>query len=177
MIFNIDDMFLKELAALKENSSKIAIMAIGIPASGKTTFFAEIEPYNFARLSTDAFYEDISVMTGFIYDDIFEISALHSLAKKALRVNLDSQIHAGRNLYWDQTNLTKKSRSSKLALIPSEYKKIAMVFPIPQNLKTRLDSRPGKTIPQSVIYNMINSYEEPATYEGFDAIMKIEANE
>ena len=48
-----------------------------------------------------------------------------------------------------------------------------MFFPSPddQELKRRLDARPGKTIPANVILGMKSQLERPSTSEGFDEIV------
>jgi gluconate kinase len=52
------------------------------------------------------------------------------------------------------------------------YEHIAVVFETPDRieLKRRLDSRPGKEIPDVVIEGMLASFEMPTAEEGFDEI-------
>jgi predicted kinase len=77
----------------------------------------------------------------------------------------------------DRTNMTAKGRKKYLDMVPKNYKKIAVVFNIPDDelqrrLKTRADET-GKTIPSFVLENMLKSYQEP-TLEEFDKIIFIE---
>ena len=60
-------------------------------------------------------------------------------------------------------------------MLPSNYQVVAVVFPTPdtKELVRRLNNRPGKTIPDEVIQNMIKSYEEPTEAEGFDKIIHV----
>jgi predicted kinase len=78
----------------------------------------------------------------------------------------------GKDVVWDQTNLTPKSRKSKLAMVPDHYKKIAVVFQTPEaaEWQRRLDSRPGKSIPQNILMGMASSMQMPGPDEGFDSI-------
>lgn len=79
------------------------------------------------------------------------------------------------NIYWDQTNLTAKTRASKLALVPLTYEKTAVFFPTPndEELKQRLAGRPGKTIPANVVLGMKSQLEIPTETEGFDRVVVI----
>jgi tRNA uridine 5-carbamoylmethylation protein Kti12 len=55
-----------------------------------------------------------------------------------------------------------------------DYYAIAVVFPTPDHaeLQRRLASRPGKTIPEGVVEQMIAQYEEPTELEGFREIWR-----
>ncbi len=72
----------------------------------------------------------------------------------------------GRDLVWDQTNLTRKVRAARLRLVPPGYTKIAVLFPTPNKrvLTARLKNRPGKTIPPEVVASTL---ERPSKREGF----------
>ena len=76
------------------------------------------------------------------------------------------------DIVWDQTNLNRKTRAKKLIMIPDYYEKIAVVFPVPDDLDKRLANRPGKTIPYHVMKNMIDSFEYPQMDEGFNVIVR-----
>jgi predicted kinase len=77
----------------------------------------------------------------------------------------------GRDIIWDQTSTTVKSRARKFNMLP-DYEHIAVVFRTPEHkeLFRRLWSRPGKEIPEHVIASMIASWEEPSLDEGFTEI-------
>jgi gluconate kinase len=53
-----------------------------------------------------------------------------------------------------------------------DYYAIAVVFETPSRieLKRRLDSRPGKEIPEAVLEGMLASFEMPTDEEGFKEI-------
>jgi len=78
---------------------------------------------------------------------------------------------AGKDIIWDQTSTTVKSRTRKFNMLP-DYEHIAVVFETPPRpeLKRRLDNRPGKEIPDVVIEGMISSFEMPSEQEGFKEI-------
>ena len=153
-------------------------MLIGPPGSGKTTWIEnhvvwtdEYFPY---IVSTDNFIEQVALDNDSTYDDVFDANI--KAATEAMYKSVDTAIKCRANIYWDQTNLTVKSRKAKLAKIPSDYRKVAVVFTTRNSemLKTRLANRPGKTIPASVLNRMINSFEMPTRAEGFDEVWSIE---
>jgi predicted kinase len=79
----------------------------------------------------------------------------------------------GRDIIWDQTSTTVKSREKKFCMLP-DYEHIAVVFKTPEHkeLMRRLISRwdAGKIIPEHVIASMIASFEMPTEEEGFEEI-------
>ena len=145
-------------------------MLIGIPGSGKSTW---IENQSWAKscvhLSSDKFIEEYAESVGKTYNEVFDEyikTATQQLNKQAITVNV-----AETDAIWDQTNMSVKSRASKLKLFPC-YKKIAVVFrvPDPDELARRLASRPGKHISDKVIEDMIKNFQMPTLEEGFTEI-------
>lgn len=69
------------------------------------------------------------------------------------------------------------SRAKKMRML-ANYRKIAVVFPTPEKdeLKQRLGSRPGKTIPADVIQKMIRELQVPSLEDGFDEIWTVDAH-
>jgi predicted kinase len=144
-------------------------MLIGVPAAGKSTWRAQYAG-NAEIISTDDIIDHRAAKLGVTYNDVFKdtIKDATELAKKhAYKAFL-----LGQDVVWDQTNLTKKNRASKLAMVPKNYKKIAVFFPTPYPdiHKKRLD-RPGKSIPDYVMSSMIKTVEPPSKDEGFDEII------
>ena len=78
---------------------------------------------------------------------------------------------AGKDIIWDQTSMSIKSRKRKFQML-RDYEHIAVVFktPEPDELKRRLDSRPGKNIPDHVMKSMMDNYDIPTEEEGFKEI-------
>lgn len=150
---------------------KELIMLVGMPCSGKSTFIEKFSnKFNdFIVISTDNIIEDRAEKQGKTYNEIFkdEIKS----ATKEMNERLAQAIQNGDNIIWDQTNLTVKSRKSKLSSIPKDYQKVAMY--VETDLKTIKDRnvRPGKIIPESVLDNMWGSIEVPSITEGFHAVL------
>ncbi len=148
-------------------------MMIGVPGSGKSTWIKQHNTAGTIVASSDAYLDSIATNSNRTYSEVFAINikdannhAKH-IAQRAFELNLD--------LIWDQTNINRKSRKPKLDMVPDHYEKIAVVFATPDSaeLKKRLDSRPGKHIPNNIVMAMASSLEQPSAAEGFDKIITV----
>jgi predicted kinase len=143
---------------------------IGVPASGKSTWVKNQDwAVDCVVVSTDDFVEDYAKEVGSTYSAVFADympTAVKLMADKVVRAR-----EAGKDIIWDQTSTTVKSRARKFNMLP-EYEHIAVVFKTPEHkeLYRRLFSRPGKDIPDHVIASMIASWEDPTEEEGFKEI-------
>jgi len=149
-------------------------MLIGVPASGKSTWIAQHSVFDWSNtvvISTDAIIDRRAESQGKTYSEVFskEIKSATAEMHDKLRV----AIKTDRDIIWDQTNVTAKSRASKLAQVPDTYTKVAVFFatPEPAELQRRLASRPGKTIPAHIVQGMASQLEPPTEAEGFDRII------
>ena len=143
---------------------------VGVPGSGKSTWISKQDwTVPFAKISTDKWVEIYAREVGLTYSEVFEAfmpTAVELMAKEVVAAR-----ELGRDIIWDQTSTTVKSRAKKFTMLP-DYEHIAVVFKTPEHkeLMRRLMSRPGKEIPQHVIASMIASWEEPTKEEGFKEI-------
>jgi predicted kinase len=145
-------------------------MMIGMPASGKSTLVDKLKSSGAKVVSTDNVIEGIAKGAGTTYDDIFShaIDYAGTVSKRMM----EKHVKAGHDIVSDQTNLSKKSRASKLAMVPNNYTKIAVHVATPPEAehKKRLASREGKTIPDHVMKTMAKNYNPPTHEEGFHEI-------
>lgn len=145
-------------------------MLIGVPGSGKSTWIANQDWLTDAAIvSSDHFIDREAERLGKTYNDVFK-----DYVKVATKLMEDYVVIAqslSRDIVWDQTNTSVKSRKNKLAMLPN-YEKIAIVFRTPdaEELTRRLANRPGKSIPENVMRVMISSLVEPTEEEGFKEI-------
>jgi len=143
---------------------------IGVPASGKSTWVSEQAwALTCAHISTDKWVEIYAREVGKTYSEVFAdfmSTAVDLMAKEVVMAR-----EMSRDIIWDQTSTTVKSRAKKFAMLP-DYYHIAVVFKTPERneLYRRLMSRPGKEIPDHVIASMIASFEMPTEKEGFKEI-------
>lgn len=143
---------------------------IGVPGAGKSTWIKEQEwATDCAIVSTDMWVELEAERLGKTYNEIFDDYMPKAVTLMAQHVELARDID--RDIIWDQTSTTEKSRARKFRMLP-DYEHIAVVFKTPdsEELARRLASRPGKNIPAHVMRSMIEGFVMPTEDEGFTEI-------
>lgn len=148
---------------------------IGVPGSGKSTWLRKNMSQDGAVVSSDNHIENIAKRQGKTYDDVFNDAI--KIAGGKMWDDAKMAFNAGLDIYWDQTNLTPKSRKAKLDAAPEGYRKVAVVFPTPDDAEheRRLTNpdREGKNIPDNVMKNMKASLTYPTSTEGFDEVQVV----
>ena len=152
------------------------IMLAGIPCSGKSTYVEKLKKItyweNAVVLSTDAYIEKQVQRLGRTYNEIFD--DVIDDATRELELEFIMAKDKGRDIIWDQTNLTVKTRRKKLSKLPSWYHRGAVYFEISlEEALKRNETREGKFIPESIIKRMYHQFEIPTINEGFDYVEKI----
>lgn len=153
------------------------IMLVGLPGTGKSTWLNNTElAENSVILSTDNYIQDKAEKENISYDMAFREHIKD--AEKEMLIDLKNAVEEGKSIYWDQTNLTVKSRRKKLNAVPADiYFKIALVFELDESvLNFRLRNRAeesGKSIPYHIMSSMTKSFTVPTEEEGFDLITRI----
>ena len=144
---------------------------IGVPGAGKSTWITKQEwAKDCVVVSTDEFVEAYAKQQGKTYNEVFD--AYMSLAVQLMADKVVKAHEEGKDIIWDQTSMSIKSRKRKFNML-RDYEHIAVVFktPEPDELKRRLDSRPGKNIPDHVMKSMMDNFDMPTTDEGFSEIV------
>ena len=146
---------------------------IGVPAAGKSTW---INSQNWIGgmeyVSTDHHVHEYAKQQGKTYEEVFKDympTAVDLMAQEVVAAR-----EAGRDILWDQTSTTVKSRARKFNMLP-DYYHIAVLFPTPAIavLKERLANRVGQPIPWEVVQGMIDNFEYPTEEEGFKEIWRV----
>jgi predicted kinase len=143
---------------------------VGVPGSGKSTWVSNQKWANdCAYISTDKHVDDYAATVNKTYNDVF-----HDYMPTAVKLMTADVIVAretNKDIIWDQTSTSIKSRKKKFVMLPG-YEYIAVVFPTPdpEEHARRLSGRNGKHIPKKVLRQMISSFQMPTTDEGFDEI-------
>lgn len=149
---------------------KTAYILVGVPGSGKSTWVRNQDwSHKCSYICTDKYVEAYARSVNKSYSEVFD-----EFMPKAVDFMIEEFLEsrdAEKDIIWDQTSTTIKSRKKKLDML-SGYHTIAVIFktPDPLELVIRLKNRPGKDIPQNVINDMINGWEEPTLEEGFNEI-------
>jgi predicted kinase len=115
----------------------------------------------------------VATREGVTYGEVFKREIKN--AEQNMEANLASALAQGKDIVWDQTNMTRKSRLKKVGrLLDAGYTVDAHVFmPDAHELHQRQFKRAvatGKAIPQRVIDSMMENYEHPLEEEGFASI-------
>ena len=143
---------------------------VGVPGSGKSTWVKEQEWVNeCVYVSTDIWVDLEAQRLDKTYSEVF--TEYMPTAIGLMSEDVVAAREAGRDIIWDQTSTTVKSRARKFNMLP-DYYAIAVVFRTPEEeeLARRLASRPGKVIPEHVLHDMIWNFEMPTEDEGFKEI-------
>ena len=144
-------------------------MLIGVPASGKSTW-VEQNKGDALVISSDNLIEEYAAENGKTYNEVFKGQI--KIANKIVMEHAEAAFAADQDVIWDQTNITKKSRKGKLAMVPEHYRKTAVFFatPLEEEWQRRLNSRPGKSIPAYILDSMVEMLEMPEQDEGWHII-------
>lgn len=146
-------------------------LLVGVPASGKSTWLAENMTDRSHIVSTDRVIDGLASIYGFTYNEIFRETI--RFADMVMAKWMMGAVEEDYDLYIDRTNMSAKSRAqfiNKLKKYGYEFECVVFPTPEPEEWKRRLDSRPGKTIPQEAIDRMVKGYDVPTEKEGFSKI-------
>jgi predicted kinase len=143
------------------------ILAVGLPGSGKSTYFARrgIQP-----LSTD-------VLRQWLLDDYTDQS-WGAWIFRALRTLLRIRLVIGRpKTYIDATNLTRNDRRVYLRMADQYgYDVEAIYFDVPYEVCQRRNRQRRRPVPEDAMERMAGKLSPPAIEEGFVGIVVIGAS-
>lgn len=156
----------------------ICTVMVGLPAMGKSTLidgmYKDSETWIY---STDMFIEAVAEDNGITYDEAFASNI--KAAGEFNEQKLNSMIKLSKDIIWDQTNLGVGKRRKIINRMKQAGYDVHCVFIVPPEAghlddlkvwKYRLQNRPGKTIPNEIISNMMENLVTPTIEEGFDMI-------
>ena len=154
---------------IRETKGEVTIL-IGVPGSGKSTWVKANGDLSLI-LSRDEVIMEMG--EGKNYTEAYQ-----SLDAEKVNIEFDKRrreaIKSGRDLIFDMTHMTAKSRRRSLQGLPKSMKRKAVVFLVgyktllERNEKRALEE--GKNIPHHVLLNMMGNYSVPLRSEGFDEI-------
>ena len=159
-------------------SKPICTVMVGLPGLGKSTIvngmYKDVDTFIY---STDNLLEVAAKELGSTYDEVFE--TLIKSVTEAANGSLDVAIRNKQDIIWDQTNLGAGKRKKIINRMKQAGYQVRCECIIPPEAgwfddqkvwANRLRNRPGKTIPQNILTNMIESFTVPTVAEGFDMI-------
>ena len=160
--------------------TKNIYILVGPPAAGKSTWVEKEFQGECHVVSTDDIIQEIADNDGKTYNETF--AKYIKAAEVIMWQEFDRMVNGDYNpIVVDRTNMSVKSRRRFFERLRNfhkghGYQLHAVVFPKPEDeeYERRLNSRPGKTIPEPVINGMLASFEMPTESEGFTSIRVIE---
>jgi predicted kinase len=149
-----------QVAATAARPSKgTVVLAIGLPGSGKSSWFKR---HNIHPLSSDLLRE-------LLFDDAHE-QRFQDLVFSNLRSMLKARLIARRPLnYVDATNLTPHDRHSWIKLA-KEYDVQGVFFDVPLEVCLERHQRRGRAVPEDIMRKMAGKLKPPTFDEGFSKI-------
>lgn len=155
----------------------ILIMMVGLPATGKSTRVAALAAMNpdVFVYSIDTYIERCAKQNGWTYDQAF--ADFIKPATKYMNEMLDIAMRSKQDIVWDQTNLGVKKRAKIINRVRQAGYNVeceCIVPPLDEDAADewlrRLQARPGKTIPDNIMSDMMDRYVKPTVEEGFDSV-------
>src|SRR5260221_459129 len=139
----------------------IVVLAIGLPGSGKSSWFKR---HNVVPLSTD-------MVRSLLFDDVRE-QRFQDLVFSNLRSMLKARLIAKRPTnYVDATNLTPQERQHWIKLAKDyQYEVHAVFFDVPLDVCIERHERRDRVVPEDVMPRMPAKLKPPAFTEGFAKI-------
>jgi predicted kinase len=148
-------------AAAQRPPKGIVVLAIGLPGSGKSSWFKR---HNVLPLSSD-------MVRSLLFDDVRE-QRFQDLVFSNLRSMLKARLIAKRPMnYVDATNLTPQERAHWIKLAKDyQYEVHAVFFDVPLEVCIERHERRDRVVPEDVMRRMASKLKAPTFEEGFAKI-------
>lgn len=149
-------------AAMAQRPPKgVVVLAIGLPGSGKSSWFKR---HNVVPLSSD-------MVRALLFDDVRE-QRFQDLVFSNLRSMLKARLIAKRPTnYVDATNLTPQERQHWIKLAKDyQYEVHAVFFDVPLEVCIERHERRDRVVPEDVMRRMAAKLKPPTFEEGFAKI-------
>jgi predicted kinase len=142
-------------------SKGVVVLAIGLPGSGKSSWFKR---HNITPLSSD-------LLRALLFDDPTE-QRFQDLIFSNLRSMLKARLIARRPMnYVDATNLSPHERNGWIKLAKDYgYEVQAVFFDVPVEVCLERNQRRERKLPEDAMRRMAGKLEQPTFEEGFSKI-------
>ncbi len=145
----------------KGKSKGAVVLAIGLPGSGKSSWFKR---HSIIPLSSD-------LVRGLLFDDPTE-QRFQDLVFSTLRAMLRARMIAGRPWnYIDATNLSPKERHSWIKMAKDfGYEAHAVFFDVPTDVCMERNRMRSRNVPDEIMLRMAQKLRPPKFEEGFSKV-------
>ena len=160
---------LSQVEAPSQRPSKgVVILAIGLPGSGKSSWFKR---HNVTPLSSD-------LLRALLFDDPTE-QRFQDLIFSNLRSMLKARLIAKRPMnYVDATNLSPHERSGWIKLAKDYgYEVQAVFFDVPVEVCLARNQRRERKVPEDAMRRMAGKLKQPSFEEGFSKITVVKVKQ
>jgi predicted kinase len=142
------------------------VVAVGLPGSGKSTYFAKLGVH---PISSDAIRLQLA--------DDETIQTIHGRVFATVRFLLKQRLDLNRPVtYIDATNLTPKERRPYVKIARERGCEIeALYFDVPLEVCKTRNAQRGRIVPESAMDQMAAKLKPPIAAEGFDRIQIVNA--
>jgi predicted kinase len=151
-------------AAPPKGNKGAVVLAIGLPGSGKSSWFKR---HNIIPLSSD-------LVRGLLFDDATE-QRFQDLVFSSLRSLLRARLIAGRPMnFIDATNLSPKERHSWIKMAQDfGYEAHAVFFDVPTEVCMERNRKRLRNVPDDVMVRMAQKLRPPKFEEGFAKVIVV----
>ena len=151
-------------AAPPKGKKGAVVLAIGLPGSGKSSWFKR---HNIIPLSSD-------LVRGLLFDDATE-QRFQDLVFSSLRSLLRARLLAGRPMnFIDATNLSPKERHSWIKMAQDfGYEAHAVFFDVPTEVCMERNRKRLRNVPDDVMLRMAQKLRPPKFEEGFAKVIVV----
>jgi predicted kinase len=151
-------------AAVPVGKKGAVVLAIGLPGSGKSSWFKR---HNIIPLSSD-------LVRGLLFDDATE-QRFQDLVFSSLRSLLRARLIAGRPMsFIDATNLSPKERHSWIKMAHDfGYEAHAVFFDVPTEVCMERNRKRSRNVPDEVMLRMAQKLRPPKFDEGFAKVIVV----
>ena len=151
----------KTVSAMPRPPKGVVVLAIGLPGSGKSSWFKR---HNIAPLSSD-------MLRALLFDDPTE-QRFQDLIFSNLRSMLKARLIAHRPMnYVDTTNLTPHDRHSWIKLAKDfGYETQAVFFEVPLDVCLERNQKRERVVPEEIMRRFAEKLKPPTFEEGFSKI-------
>ena len=153
----------------------ILYFMIGFPGCGKSTWIANNKKEDSIILSTDQYIQEYADANNTTYNEVF--FSQYNNAYNFLYKTLHEIPENTSSVFWDQTNLKRSDRKTKMKKFRSLYpnsKIIGVYFSLEiETCYLRASTRKGKEISKDVYDQLKAPFTIPTKDEGFDELWEI----